>query len=69
MAPKSRIRVLLIEERPSESSRLPALLAEPAASILDVSMASWDPEALKRVASAARDAEARVKAFLAEHLN
>ena len=50
MAPKSRIRVLFIEERPSESSRLPALLGEPEASILDVSTASWDPEALKRVA-------------------
>ena len=50
MAPKSRIRVLFIEERPSESSRLPTLLAEPEASILDVSMVSWAPEALKRVA-------------------
>ncbi len=50
MAPKSRLRVLFIEERPAESGRLPELLAEPEASILDVSTASWDPEALKRVA-------------------
>ena len=49
MAPKSRLRVLFIEERPAGSGRLQELLAEPEASILDVSAASWDPEALKRV--------------------